>query len=198
MGTAPWCFRAFCPRFAARMVWRDSFFHRTRRRSGEAGVRLQPPDGDADLSTRRGALGAPRGDSTFLVDFAFWEHNSNADVYAAVGRQCLEHAFTGYNSTVFAYGQTGSGKVWPRAHTHCTLAAGSWSCLFALGAGWQTHTMMGDPSSEVASMGLIPRLSMELFDEIARRGNRAQVSVSYVEIYGQQVRLLHAVASHWQ
>ena len=36
-------------------------------------------------------------------------HN-NPFLYNDVGKQILEHIYSGYNSTVFAYGQTGAGK----------------------------------------------------------------------------------------
>lgn len=75
---------------------------------------------------------------------------SQEDVYAEVGRPLLLHALEGYNSTLLAYGPTGSGK---------------------------TYTMMGggsrpgdvSASANPTQLGIIPRLSYELFEEIARR-----------------------------
>lgn len=35
---------------------------------------------------------------------------SQQTLYEDLGRELLDHAFAGFNTTIFAYGQTGSGK----------------------------------------------------------------------------------------
>ena len=47
----------------------------------------------------------------FNVDQAFYQDDSNADIYANMGDSIVEHAFAGYNVCILAYGQTGSGKT---------------------------------------------------------------------------------------
>lgn len=91
--------------------------------------------------------------NTFAFDDSFWSFNpedehyaDQASVYAAVGRQMLEHAFEGYHVCIFAYGQTGAGK---------------------------SFTMMGLPSSE-AGAGVIPRLCKDLFDYIDEHSSDTQ------------------------
>lgn len=62
----------------------------------------------------------------FTYDYAYWsvlpeqstgQHlpqppvfASQERIYADLGKELLQHAFEGYNSTIIAYGQTGSGK----------------------------------------------------------------------------------------
>jgi len=35
---------------------------------------------------------------------------TNNDVFEDIGKEILNHVYTGYDATIFAYGQTGSGK----------------------------------------------------------------------------------------
>jgi hypothetical protein len=66
----------------------------------------------------------------------------------------------GYNGCIMAYGQSGSGK---------------------------THTMMGGLDSD--TMGLIPRLCLELFERIQLAPHlKFKVELSYLEIYAEQIR----------
>lgn len=72
----------------------------------------------------------------------------------------INKALEGYHSTIFAYGQTGSGK---------------------------THTMQGEesPQQPGALNGLIPKISRNLFEKIAKfKGSRSYtISVSFLQIY---------------
>ncbi|KEG05709.1 putative kinesin, partial [Trypanosoma grayi] len=89
---------------------------------------------------------------SFQFDNVFWSVDSpdecggkpagQVDVYEAIGRPLVLHAFSGFNSCLFAYGQTGSGK---------------------------TYTMMGgDPNAlGGADAGVTPRLCLELFQRRA-------------------------------
>lgn len=50
------------------------------------------------------------GQSSFAFDYCYGPDSTQSQVYDDVGTQILDHAFEGYNGTIFAYGQTGSGK----------------------------------------------------------------------------------------
>eukprot|EP00035_Acanthoeca_spectabilis_P010217 m.181040 g.181040 ORF g.181040 m.181040 type:complete len:1325 (-) comp14955_c0_seq1:125-4099(-) len=89
---------------------------------------------------------------------------SQEAVFSAVGKGVVQHAFDGYNATVFAYGQTGSGK---------------------------SYTMMGlhEPPEQA---GLIPRLCRAIFEGVETRAAadadlRFEVNCSYMEIYNERV-----------
>ena len=125
-------------------------------RVNDNGVAVQAQADGKSVSVADAAKGT---ESSFAVDEVFGERHDQGAVYDAVGRQCLEHAWEGFNATIFAYGQTGSGK---------------------------THTMMGG-EAEVA--GVIPRLCRDLFERIGGCGHKCVVQVSYVEIYGQSEAL---------
>ena len=116
------------------------------------------------------------GSTKFPFDNVFWSLHAPDDdgkdpagqgeVYAAIGKPLIEHAFGGYNSCLFAYGQTGSGK---------------------------THTMMGGGSFDAnhPDAGVIPRLCKDLFDEqrkIEEAGaSRWTVKVGFIEVYNEKV-----------
>ena len=69
----------------------------------------------------------------------FGPESTQDQVYARLGAPVLEHAFNGFNGTIFAYGQTASGK---------------------------THTMMGFSGS--TEPGIIPRMNAQLFARVKR------------------------------
>jgi kinesin family protein 4/21/27 len=71
----------------------------------------------------------------------------------------------GYNATVLAYGQTGSGKT----YTMGTAYTGS---------------------GDVCPMGVVPRVVEDAFDAIAEKatGTQCVLSMTYLEIYNEQVR----------
>ncbi|CEP21674.1 unnamed protein product [Cyberlindnera jadinii] len=73
--------------------------------------------------------------------------------------ELLKHTLNGYNTCIFAYGQTGSGK---------------------------SYTMMGTQREP----GIIPRCCEELFDACTAmpESSKAQMTVSFFEIYNEQVR----------
>ena len=98
-------------------------------------------------------------DNDYTLDHCFWEDDTNEHVYNTLGAKTLDNAFNGFNGTIFAYGQTGSGK---------------------------THTMMGGDGE---SAGIIPRLCHDIFRRIEENAVKAEVHVSYVEIYGQTEKL---------
>lgn len=43
---------------------------------------------------------------------------SQLEVFSLVAKPILEHAFQGFNGTIFAYGQTGSGKTFTITGNH--------------------------------------------------------------------------------
>ena len=113
------------------------------------------------------------GRRSFTYDFAFEPSSQQEEIY----KQCVEPLvgafFEGFNATVLAYGQTGSGK---------------------------TYTM-GSAAHGVylqAELGVIPRVILRIFKMIEERSvDEASevefaVSVTFIEIYGEDVRDLLA------
>lgn len=102
----------------------------------------------------------------FELDAVFDEKSSQRDVYIKSGAQnaVREDIFKGFNCTILAYGQTGAGKT------------------FTMGTAAGTQQVQeGD--------GVIPRACADLFQTIKKRcdGN-AQVELSYLEIYNEEIR----------
>lgn len=102
---------------------------------------------------------------TFTFDHSLWSVSSQdahfvsqQGTYEVIGQEILAHSLRGFNTCIFAYGQTGSGK---------------------------SYTMMGSAEEP----GIIPRTCQELFAELGRfpAHIKAQVKVSYFEIYNEQV-----------
>ncbi|KAG7371259.1 kinesin motor domain containing protein [Nitzschia inconspicua] len=101
----------------------------------------------------------------FELDAVLDGNSSQREVYYKSGAQqaVTQDIFKGFNCTILAYGQTGAGKT------------------FTMG------TASGKDSSDTD--GIIPRACADLFEQIDTRcdGN-AQVELSYLEIYNEEIR----------
>lgn len=103
-------------------------------------------------------------------DAAFDESSSQLDIYENTAKPFIPNVIDGYNVTVFAYGATGAGK---------------------------THTMMGNARCDAAAVhsdaGIIPNALVDIFRlvshqrQVAERGELWNVSMSYLEVYNEQV-----------
>lgn len=110
------------------------------------------------------------GIRSFNFNGIFGEDKSQGAVYDRIGRKLVADCLNGWNGTLFVYGQTGSGK---------------------------TYTMYYGPDNEVKSdlksprMGLVPRACAGVLQAARERNARgkvqANVSLSYIEVYNEQV-----------
>lgn len=95
------------------------------------------------------------GEERYQFNKIFWKDSSQETIFNSVAKPLIEHAFNGYNATLFAYGQTGSGK---------------------------TYTLSGGYSYE--ERGIIPRSIAFCYELCKKDANfRYQVMVSYIELF---------------
>jgi kinesin family protein 11 len=112
-------------------------------------------------------LGSKAIRSRFQVSKVFNAFSTQEEVFEPV-RGLVDDVLQGFDATVFAFGQTGTGK---------------------------TYTMEGETSSE-EHMGVIPRACRLVFDTLAEeRFTATKVSVSYLEIYNENLSDLLADAA---
>ncbi|CAF0926166.1 unnamed protein product [Adineta ricciae] len=99
---------------------------------------------------------------TYTFDHVFGQNSKQVDVYNLVARPIVDAVLEGYNGTIFAYGQTGTGK---------------------------TFTMEGK-KDDIKNYGIIPNSFAHVFLEISKAEKNVGylVSVSYLEIYNEEVR----------
>ncbi|XP_011194123.1 kinesin-like protein KIF14 [Zeugodacus cucurbitae] len=100
------------------------------------------------------------------------------DVFAGTSIPLIDRAFQGYNACLFAYGQTGSGKSY------------SMMGIEALDDDASGNSV---PHPEA---GIIPRFCRELFKrlESMKHSIRAEIEISYFEIYNEKIHDLLCVA----
>jgi len=127
-------------------------------------------DGTVTLDLTRIAQGMES--ATFAYDHVYGPDVSQREVFETIGYDAVEHAFVGYNVSLFAYGQTSSGK---------------------------TFSMMGLPSCE--DVGLIPRICRTIFHFVALARDEyeryeASIEASYLEVYNEKPRDLLVDPSH--
>ncbi|KAF4747208.1 hypothetical protein FOZ63_031973, partial [Perkinsus olseni] len=113
-----------------------------------------------DIETEQ-LVGPPKVEPKyFTYDSAFSPSVTQEELYASIGRPIRDSVLNGFNNCLFAYGQTGSGK---------------------------THSILGTEDSP----GVLRHLMEEIFsavDEEKHHGNQLCVTVSFLEIYNEQLR----------
>ena len=106
------------------------------------------------------SLGKRNKNCIYSFDQVFDQFATQNQVYEKSAKQLLPHVLNGYNGSVFAYGATGAGK---------------------------THTMIGNCTSGPGVMVLALR---DLYSRIEtlKTDNIFRVSISYLEVYNEQIR----------
>eukprot|EP00854_Cymbomonas_tetramitiformis_P007701 gene7701-9162_t len=107
----------------------------------------------------------------FAFDTVYGTSTKQSTVYRAAPRHLVMDFINGMNASIIVYGQTGSGK---------------------------TYTMFGPDASEVPSEyhlsreeGIVPRVCTEVLTASKARealGIKAEVSLSFIEVYGDGVK----------
>ncbi|GJQ66792.1 kinesin-2B [Trypoxylus dichotomus] len=99
---------------------------------------------------------------SFKFDYIFPEDCTQIHLYNQIAYPIVEKVFQGYNGTIFAYGQTGAGK---------------------------TYTMMGKQDDSMQK-GILPNTFRHIFNKISNcdNGKSALITISYLEIYNEDVR----------
>uniref|UniRef100_A0A8C5EXN1 Kinesin motor domain-containing protein n=1 Tax=Gouania willdenowi TaxID=441366 RepID=A0A8C5EXN1_GOUWI len=101
----------------------------------------------------------------FNFDNVFGPMATHRDVYCACVKPLVQSVVDGFNATVLCYGQTGSGKSY-------TLGGGG---LYQSGVGW----------------GVVILVVQDLFSLLEEKwssGDDRQVTVSYSELYMEELR----------
>ena len=130
-----------------------------------------------DPGTGRVVMVAPDvGLREFSFDAALPTSVSQESVYHSTSTRLVMDFLNGFNATIVVYGQTGSGKTY-------TMFGAS-----------EIPSDMGNDFARVArskNFGIVPRACCEIFEAIRAKTIKSnftiQLSVSYIEIYGDQV-----------
>ena len=107
----------------------------------------------------------------FEFDAVLDGHATQEQVYVQSGaQQAICHdLWKGFNCTILAYGQTGAGKTFTMGTNDSSSAATT--------------------ANTSADAGIIPRACHDLFQQIQTKcDGQAKVSLSYVELYNEQLR----------
>jgi len=160
------------------------------------------------LGLQAGAQGAVNmlapgvGLRTFRADHVFGPLDKQADVYGVCGAQVVRDALNGYNASLLCYGQTGSGKTytmfgpeeWQRQLNACRESSvgrqqlGKASDDVHPKGREKIRTTLLRQSSTLRSVGIVPRVLLELFaagEERREQGIELSVALSYLEVFGE-------------
>nr|XP_053653604.1 kinesin-like protein KIF19 [Cherax quadricarinatus] len=99
-----------------------------------------------------------KSDKQFVFDRLFSEESNQDELYKDTTKVLVEDVLKGFHATVFAYGATGAGK---------------------------TFTMVGTTEQP----GIMVRALNDLFNTLdSERNSKAKISMSYLEIYNENIR----------
>ncbi|KAG6959004.1 hypothetical protein JG688_00010284 [Phytophthora aleatoria] len=125
------------------------------------------------------------GERKFTFDHVFPQSATQTELYDEALYPWMASFLQGFNVTVIAYGQTGSGKTHTMGN-HMPSTSLISSNLLA-------RSPSTDGSEEEAAdtldsdEGLIPRFLHQLFSNLHDSGSNYQLSVSFLEIYGEDI-----------
>uniref|UniRef100_A0A1Q3EWD5 Putative kinesin-like protein n=1 Tax=Culex tarsalis TaxID=7177 RepID=A0A1Q3EWD5_CULTA len=132
-------------------------------RERERGCRMvvdQPSLTEPQIVIGNGISGKPEA---FTFNYVFSPTDGQELLYESAVRPLLAKLYAGYNVTILAYGQTGSGKT------------------FTMGTNYD--------GSEDATMGVIPRAIIDIFERIeeTRGESETKVACSFMELYQENL-----------
>jgi hypothetical protein len=153
--------------------------------------------GEEDMATRACVLSTAGGEGghvlmcgpsgmgirRFVVDHVLTETSSQEDTYAAAALETVNRFLGGQSACIFAYGQTGSGK------SYTMLGASDEAAV----------NIPGCSAGVCAGAGIVPRVCGKVFEEtraLHAQGGQGNVSISIVELYGEDIADLLAPDLH--
>ncbi|ESU39186.1 Kinesin motor domain protein [Giardia duodenalis] len=155
-------------------------------------VRAELMDGGGVSVQARGSSIFLQNDTSYMFDSVLGPESSQEDVSAEVLNGLLAPFIQGYNCTAFAYGQTGAGKSYTIGVPNQTSLSYVEACLGEANkeshAGADVSDVDVDPQTKFASVGLIPRFLVQLFDALASIQSVWKVRVSFLEVYNETLR----------
>lgn len=100
--------------------------------------------------------------------------------------------FEGFNATILAYGQTGTYIVSERVLNKIWIGLSLFCDFTGSGKTW-TMGSSSDTNMSLQTIGIIPRMIKNLFEEVRRReannpDSTYKIQVQFLEIYGEDIR----------
>ncbi|KAJ2487716.1 Kinesin- motor protein [Coemansia sp. RSA 2320] len=134
----------------------------------------------------------PASEQPYHYDGVFGPKATQEHIYDQIGCPTLDNVMKGFNCTIFAYGQTGTGKTYTMEGNLNPSKAEQESSppAFALFNGASSDPLIY--SQLPVHAGLIPRTLFSLFYELDKQSADCRASVSYLELYNEELRDLLA------
>ncbi|KAG7377071.1 hypothetical protein PHYPSEUDO_012226 [Phytophthora pseudosyringae] len=142
----------------------------------------RPKEAENTIALSDGAT----GERKFTFDHVFPQATKQTELYGEALQPWMASFLQGFNVTVIAYGQTGSGKTYTMGNNmpSTSMMANS---LFARFPSSDDSSDDEDGDTLDSDEGLIPRFLHHLFTKLNETGSNYQLSVSFLEIYGEDI-----------
>ncbi|CEG39786.1 kinesin-like protein [Plasmopara halstedii] len=119
----------------------------------------------------------------YTFDYVFPQSANQLELYNEALDPWMASFLQGFNVTVIAYGQTGSGKTHTMGnHVHSMMSN---NVLLSSLSFTDDHEELADNLDD--DEGLIPRFLYQLFSKLKDHDSKYQLSVSFLEIYGEDI-----------
>ncbi|KAL3666449.1 hypothetical protein V7S43_008697 [Phytophthora oleae] len=122
----------------------------------------------------------------FTFDHVFPQPTKQTELYKKALEPWMASFLQGFNVTVIAYGQTGSGKTHTMGNNMPTTSMMA-NSLFARSPSSDDSSDEEGGDTLDSNEGLIPRFLHHLFTTLNDKGTNHQLSVSFLEIYGEDI-----------
>lgn len=135
---------------------------------------MGPEGKEVILANPASPLSYPK--KTYMFDQVFGAESDQELVFNATALNYIKEMLQGYNCTIFAYGQTGTGKTY--------TMSGDINILGDVES--QDKLLLGEHA------GIIPRVLVDLFQQLAAEKNEYTVKISFLELYNERLKDLLA------
>ncbi|CAH0475985.1 unnamed protein product [Peronospora belbahrii] len=123
---------------------------------------------------------------TFTFDHVFSESTKQKELYEEALHPWMASFLQGFNVTVIAYGQTGSGKTYTMGNSMPSTSV-IVDRLFGRSLSRDDNNDEEAVDTLQSDEGLIPRFLHHLFTNMNETRGNFQLSVSFLEIYGEDI-----------
>ncbi|CAI5721205.1 unnamed protein product [Peronospora effusa] len=121
----------------------------------------------------------------FTFDHVFAQSTKQTELYDEVLHPWMTSFLQGFNVTVIAYGQTGAGKTYTMGNSMPSTSMMANSLFVRSSSSDDNEEEAADTLD--SDEGLIPRFLHHLFTKLNETENSFQLSVSFLEIYGEEI-----------
>jgi len=136
-------------------------------------------DGAFQLLQMKGKQVSVKDERNYTFDGTFDAPSKQEDIFEAVAKPCIQHAFKGYCSALMCYGQTGTGK----SFTMCCTKPGI-EGIIPRAARFIFETIASEPARSYRVVGQFIQIYRDQLGDLMTEGGRDKVDIRFEDNEG--------------